>query len=324
MEFLFDNPIANMQGPLFLVLFFGFTFVSVVILYLLKSSVDWTAKLSTPNVPYEIDPFEIAYLRGGENELTRSVVFSLTKKGFLEITNEGKQSFISQAKIQPNWTELSQIERNVLTYFQVTRETKELFGNSDLTRIVSPFAVVCEAKAKQANFLTPTDVKVKTRFLAVGFAGITASIGFYKLLAALLHGRFNVIFLIAFIIISAVIFFLMSKTKRLSALGENYVAQLQTAFDRLRNLKASAHGINNQPTMNGIDPTLLAVGLFGTSVLVGSGYSNYEKAFQVSSSTVSCGSSCGSSCSSGSDSGSSSCSSSGCSSGCGGGCGGCS
>jgi uncharacterized protein (TIGR04222 family) len=316
MEFLFDNLIANMQGTTFLAIYLGIAFFSVVVFYFVKISIDWTTKLPTPVIPHEIDPFEIAYLRGGENELTRSVVFSLTKKGFLAISNEDKQSFVSQTKIQPNWTELSQIERNVLTYFQVTRETKDLFSNGALTRIISPFALAYKSNAKFANFLMPNDVKSKTRFLAFIFASIIASLGFYKLFVAVLYGSFNIIFLPILLSLTVLIFWLMSKTKRLSALGESYLSQLQTAFDRFRNLKAQPLGNKNQPVMNGIDPTMLAVGLFGTSVLIGSDYGGYEKAFHRSTATSGsgCGSSCGSSCSSGGDGGGSGC----------GGCGGCS
>jgi uncharacterized protein (TIGR04222 family) len=317
MQFLFDNPIANMQGPIFLVLFAGLTFISVVVFYLVKSSIDWTAKMPTPKIPHEIDPFEIAYLRGGENEIIRSIIFSLTKKGFLEIINVGKESYVQQTKSQPNWTTLSQIEREALTFFQVKRETKHLFRDNGLTRIVEKFDAVCEAKAKQANFLMPHDVIVKTRQLATLFAAAIGLLGFYKLLAAFIHGRSNVIILIIGILATWLVFYLMSKTKRLSALGENYVAQLQTAFDRLRNVKVSSPD-NNQLVMNGIDPTILAVGLFGTSVLVGSGYNDYETAFKRSTATSSCGSGCGSSCSSGGDGGSG-CGGGGCG-GCGGGC----
>jgi uncharacterized protein (TIGR04222 family) len=305
MDILFNNPIANMSGPAFLALFFGLTIVSVLVFNLLKRSFDWTSKMPIPNIPHEIDPFEIAYLRGGENELTRSVVFSLTKKGFLEITNEAKTSFISQTKTQPNWTELSQIERNVLPFFQITRETKDIFTANGLVSIVAPFATVCKSKANLAHFLTPEEVKSKTKIAALIFAGLIAFLAVYKLYLAFLGGISNVLFLVVFLVISIVVFGMMSKTSRLSSLGKKYLESLQTAFDRLKNINGVANNqFVPQTTFGAIDPTLLAVGIFGTGILAGSAYGDYEQAFHRSSANSSgCGSGCGSSCSSSSGDG---------------------
>ncbi len=304
MDILFNNPIANMSGLTFLALFFGVTIVSIVVFNVLKRSFDWTSKMPIPNIPHDIDPFEIAYLRGGENELARSVVFSLTKKGFLEITNEAKTSFISQTKNQPNWTELSQIERNVLPFFQVTRETKDIFAANGLVSIVSPFAIVCKSRANLSHFLTPDEVKSKTKIFALLFAGSIALLGVYKLFLAYLGGINNVIFLIIFLAISLIAFGIMSKTSRLSSLGKKYLESLQTAFERLKNVNSVANNqFVPQTTFGAIDPTLLAVGIFGTSVLAGSAYGNYEQAFHRSSSTSGCGSGCGSSSCSSVDSG---------------------
>jgi uncharacterized protein (TIGR04222 family) len=316
MDILFNNPIANMPGPIFLALFIGLLFLVAVAFWFLKSTFDWTSKLPIPNIPSEIDPFEIAYLRGGENELTRSVVFSLSKKGFLKVLTAGNATTISQTQTQPNWTELSQIERNVLPFFQISRETKDIFGADGLDSIVSSFATIYRSKITQANFLTPEDVKIKTRMFALIPLGIMLFLGLYKLTLAISNGHLNVLILIGLLVVTVVIFILLAKTKRLSALGESYVNSLQTAFDRLRNVKSlNSAQINPQSTFGAIDPTLLAVGLFGTSVLIGSNYSQYEDAFHRSSATSSCGSGCGSSsCSSGSGDGGGGCG------GCGGGC----
>jgi uncharacterized protein (TIGR04222 family) len=317
MDILFNNPIANMSGPIFLAVFIGLLFLASVGFWLIKSSFDWTSKMPVPNIPHEIDPFEIAFLRGGENELIRSVVFSLSKKGFLKVFTAGNTTSISQTQTQPNWTELTQIERNVLPYFQVSRETKDIFGAEGLDSVVSPFATIYTSKIAQANFLTPEDVKIKTRMFALIPLGIMLFLGLYKLTLAISNGHLNVLILIGLLVVTIVIFILLAKTKRLSALGESYVNSLQTAFDRLRNVKSlNTAQINPQSTFGAMDPTLLAVGLFGTSVLIGSNYSQYEDAFHRSSATSSCGSGCGStsSCSSGSGDGGGGCG------GCGGGC----
>ena len=65
MNFLFDNPLANMSGGWFLLLYGTIIVLTAITFKVYKSSLDWTAKLQLPLVPQTPNPFEIAYLRGG-------------------------------------------------------------------------------------------------------------------------------------------------------------------------------------------------------------------------------------------------------------------
>jgi uncharacterized protein (TIGR04222 family) len=342
MNFLFDNPLANMLGPIFLLIYGTLIVVSAMLFYFFKSSFDWTSKQPTPLIPTTPDPFEIAYLRGGINEFARALVFSLTQKGFLEIINSGKKSYISLAKNQPNWTILSQMERDVLGWFQTTRETSEVFDKYGFIEIIQPFSVTYEQKIKQNHLLIPNDVKTKTKLFSYLIFTVIAILGGYKLTASIVHGKYNILFLMLFILVALVTFWFLSKTQRLSQVGLRYIESMQNAFEKLRDNPTIAKQYYSQslPALNAVDPLLLAMGIYGTSVLVGNGYSHFEQAFErvnknqngfTSFYHSSCSSGCGSSCSSWS--GSSSCSSSEsgstCSSGsscgggsCGGGCGG--
>jgi uncharacterized protein (TIGR04222 family) len=340
MDFLFDNPLANMPGPAFLVLY-GITILfSALIFYFFKSGLDWTAKQPTPLIPQSPDPFEIAYLRGGENEFARAVVFTLTRKGFLQIFNESKKSYISLVPNQPNWTTLSQLERSVLGWFQTTRETNEVFEPYGLIEMLKPFSLIYEQKINQTSLLIPNDVKVKTKIFSFLVFGVIAALGGYKLTAAIVHGRYNILFLLLFMAIAFFVFWTLGKTKRLSQLGKRYVESLQNAFEKIKDNPTIAKQYYSQsiPALNSVDPLLLAMGIYGTSVLVGNGYSHFDQAFgkanqssyfgNYSSGSSGCGSSSGSWFdSSSSSSGGSSCSGGGssCSGGssCGSGCGGC-
>ena len=163
------------------------------------------------------------------------------------------------------------------------------------------------------------------------------SLGGYKLLAAILHGHYNIILLIIFTIAGLVIARAAAKLPRVTRLGKAYLDRLQTAFDNLKHTSQAAYIQSNQAmpapqtTFAGVDPLLLSVGVFGSGILVGTIFDNYNQAFhraQVSSNSggSSCSSGCGSSCSSASScsSGSSCSGGSSCGSGCGGCGGGCS
>lgn len=319
MNFLFDNPLANMPGQWFLFLYAIAIIGSATAYYLLKQSLDWTAKMPLPLIPSDPDPYEIAYLRGGENEFARAVIFSLVKKGFLEIVNDKNTSYISLVRIQPNWTTLSQMERSVLGWFQETREVKHVFEPYGFVEILKPYSGAFEQKLQSGYLIMPSDVAMKTRLCGLLIGGIVLLLGAYKLIAAILHGRYNIIFLIILSAIAFFVFAAIAKTSRLSSLGKQYLARLQNAFERLKT-QVQQNGVPQgipESAMASVDPFLLTVGLFGAGALSGTMYNEYEKAFHRSSAAG--GSGCGSSC------GSSSCSSGGGDGGgsCGGGCGGC-
>ena len=41
-------------------------------------------------IPTKPDPYEIAFLRGGENEVTRLLAFDLINRGYLRVAEKGK------------------------------------------------------------------------------------------------------------------------------------------------------------------------------------------------------------------------------------------
>lgn len=328
MNFLFDNPLAQMPGTLFLILYGTTILLTVLFIKFSKSGFDWTKKIPLPLIPQNPDAIELAYLRGGENEFARALVFALIHKGFLTLTNDGKNASIVLAEKQPNWAMLSTLERNVLPWFQVTRKTKEIFDSYGLLNILKPYSAEYERKITQSNFLLPPDVAAKIKITAALAGLFLVILGAYKIFAALLNGRTNVVFTLILMIITIFIFSKLAKSQRLSSLGEKYIKAVQQAFGNLRE-RIQHSKVSNESSAaayGAIDPFLLTVGVFGVGALSGTIYYEYEQAFHRASangglwaSSSGCSSSCGSSCSSG-DSGGSNCSSG---SSCGSGCGGC-
>jgi uncharacterized protein (TIGR04222 family) len=304
MNFLFDNPLANMPGGWFLLLYGTIIVITAISIKVYKPNLDWTSKLPIPLVPQNPNPFELAFLRGGDNEFVRTLIFSLVQKGFLEINSQGKKSFIKLTVSQPNWTTLSPLERSVLPCFQTSRETTELFAKEGLTEILKPYTLTYDQQLARLNFITPTDVATKTRLISLLAWGGTSLLGIYKLCGAILHGRKNFGFLIFFVIVSTVIFYVLSKTSRLSLLGKKYVNQIQQAFENLKTTVQRNISTDNNENygLNTVDPFLLSVGVFGVGALSGTLYNDYQQTFQRANVTggSSCGSGCASSCSSGS------------------------
>src|SRR5215203_731761 len=134
MEILIDNPLARMYGPYFLV-FFGFIiFFAVIILALVKSQFDRTDKFAVPSIPPNLDPYEIAFLRGGINEVARSVIFSLTQKGLVEIDNSAAKPVVKKSQNPPGSANLTPIEQLTLGWFGSSREPYEIFNSVGLVQ----------------------------------------------------------------------------------------------------------------------------------------------------------------------------------------------
>lgn len=332
MDILLDNPLATMSGSYFLIFYVFVIFSALLILYFLKSNIDKSDKLNLPSIPPNIDPYEIAYLRGGANEMARSVVFSLMQKGFIEIKTESKTSEIIRLNIQTSVSGLPLIEQTALSWLGTRREAKEVFDvNYGLVTHLENHATNYHRRLENAQLLTNYGMQQQLSVWKWTFVAGIALLGIYKIIAAIAHGHFNFIFTIILGLIGVIVITVWINLPRITKLGTVYLERLQNVFGGIRFKGEQPPNITqSQTAFAGVDPILLSVGVFGSVILAGTVYDSYNQAFaraqnQSGASGSSCGSGCGSSCSTG-DSGSS-CNSgdsggSSCGSGCGGGCGG--
>lgn len=286
------NPIAKMHGPLFL-LFYAFVIGVTLLVCRLSLQRDSTAHLSLPLIPTNPDPLEIAYLRGGENEVTRLVVLDLIQRGYLEIDKEN----IKQSTNRPNRNILTSLEDDVFNQFSSPRKANQIFESS-LSGKVKEHCAFYEERLKNEQLLSSETAKTVARRIARKGGLIILGLGSYKLIIALANGRSNVMFLIIMGIISIIILTNVCNVPRLSDRGKAYLKALQQTFEQLK-IQVSNH-TNNSGDLNNI---LLPVAIFGVSILAASPFAEYEKLFHISAATANGGSSCGG--------------------GCGGGCGGC-
>lgn len=333
MEILLDNPLVTMYGPYFLVFYAFFNVFTLIILGIFKTRIDKTDRLGLPPIPSQIDPYEIAYLRGETNELARSVLFSLMQKGYLQMENDGKTGRIYRAENPNSRNNLKPIEKITLDWVGNSREASLVFGSSGLTRQLEMYGDIFKNRLEQQQMLVSGEMKSKmSRFRWIAITAI-AALGLYKFLAAIFFGDFNFVGIIIMGVIGIATTFLISRLSRLTKLGNAYLERLQLAFDNLKQQAQKAYQPSEAPkvvpqaSFAGVDPLLLSVGVFGSGILAGTVFDQYNQTFQKARNQEaggsSCGAGCGSSCSSG-DSGSSSSSGSSCGSGCGGCGGGCS
>lgn len=350
MRWLAHNPIADMYGPAFLFFYAVVIGLTLAACWMASRWLDWTESMPLPMIPSSPDPHEIAYLRAGENEVARSVIFALLQRGLLQVRQQGSDFLIERAAAPVGHETLKPIERHALDWFAGPQTTSEIFRPGGLPSHLTSFCGAYEQHLGREHLLNTPETNRGAQLILWGGALLIFGLGTYKTLVAFSRGRFNVLFLI--ILGAAGLFFLFKicRLPRLSRRGRAYLERLHLAFDRLKYAKLTPPLPG--PTVEGeaaaqsafaFDPTLpLLVGLFGVGALAGTPYDFYQQPFRRaalnnggdawSSSSTGCGSSSSSSSdssSSGGDGGGGSSCSSGSSgsscggSSCGGGCGGC-
>ena len=123
MNWLLNNPVADMDSE-YLLLFYAMA-IGAVILACYKSvrSADRTRHMEPPEIPARLDPYELAYLRGGETEVTRIAIISLLQRGLLQITESRDWSSTALAILKevdrgrkPEPGELSPIEACIMKW----------------------------------------------------------------------------------------------------------------------------------------------------------------------------------------------------------------
>jgi uncharacterized protein (TIGR04222 family) len=293
MNWTLADSIATMPGPLFLVLYGSIIALTLALCRWALHRPDWTAGLPPLSIPSEPDPYEIAYLRGGVNELSRLLIFSLLERGYLSIVDPKKQ-LIQRAQNRSELALLIPIERAMLDSFSEARPTHEVFtGGSERIELyctsyrehleAQELIVWCDAQEGRA-----------WEMRLVG-ASVILALGAYKLLAASATGHTNVGFLIGMAAISLLILVQVTKPPRLSSRGQVYLERLQTAYGTARQERARMNTSGAEPA------SMLLVGLFGLEALGGAAHDVYSELFPKASSssnagTAGCGADCGSGC----------------------------
>ena len=307
MDWFLHNPIADMPGPHFLLLYGGVIVAVVVEAVWATRRNDRTGDLEPRPIPSKIDPHEIAFLRGGESELTRLIVFDLLRRGYLRLEDQKRGWFgvkrpqkIEQSPDAPSEDGLTVPESKVYQYFAVPRLPQELFQPGGL---VSRLKFEPLEKALQADeLLSPPGRYMTAKRVWISQAFVIVTLFGYKLAVALAKGRSNVVFMVLLMFFGLAALGVACIVPRLTRRGKDYLKQLQLAFADVKDRVALAS--EKSPAS---DPALLlAPALFGIMVLSGTPYDYVNTLFKVGASGGAGG--CGGGCGGG---------------GCGGGCGGC-
>lgn len=240
---------------------------------LVSTILDRSNARPVPPVPDSPDPFRIAYLRGGENEVVRLMLFDLVRRAYLTIIADdgakAKDRMISRADEPPAYDELSVLEASLVGFFEVAKKPTEIY-RSHIPGLVRRSFESEQDDLVQMNMLIPQAVESKMitadRAAMVLGCMVGFGLGFVHFDSAA-----------AGLAIAALFFFgqrkvdrFLSRRRRVSKLGRKYISAIQAAFE---DMKSKASQPSAKDDRNAL---LLPVGFYGTSVLIGTPYDAYH------------------------------------------------
>jgi uncharacterized protein (TIGR04222 family) len=313
MDWLSSNPIANLSGPQFLLVYALFALAVVIVSRMQISAADTSAATALPNVTVDRDPGEVAYLRGGGNELLRFTIFDLTRLGFLRVADPPKAGKAPTQIVATGQVEgtpaLTLLQQKAIEFYAVPHTTAELFA-SDLPKVAKAYGDAAYRPRLDADgFYVAPAVRSTATLVRLYGALALALFAAYRFFTAALRHHNNVIFLAIETVVALLVLFTAARPSGLSKRGRAYLERLASALKPMPVAPVAA-GV-------GILPILVAA--TGIEALAGTEYAPMTGLFPHRSKNGSDG--CSGGCGSASSGAGSSCSSgSGC--GGGGGCGG--
>jgi uncharacterized protein (TIGR04222 family) len=281
MGWLLDNPLANMRGTDFLILYGTFAAAIILGAYFFIQRQDPTGARPPPATPRDVDPYELAYLRGGANEVIRTAIYALRQKGLIEIVEKAR---IGATGFSPQ--ELTPIERRVFAGIAPSPKIAALFADLDLQRTLERLCGTYKQRLSAQQLLVQPQAR-RAAHLALAVAGaLLAALAAYKTSAAVMHGRSN----LGFLIMEAtgsffLLFWIVQKSiaGNASKRGKAFLAQIQLAYSGHAGavFGAAADHAAGRAAIGG--SALLMVGLFGFNILKGTPDAALARAFAQSS-----------------------------------------
>jgi uncharacterized protein (TIGR04222 family) len=265
LDWLTSNPIADLPGPIFLLVYGVFAAAVIIASRLQVSAADTSDAGRQPAVAVNRDPREVAFLRGGGNELLRFTVFDLTRLGFLRVADApatGKAADRIVATGMPASDSMTLLERRTIDFYATPHTTAELF-KSDLPSVAAAFGDAALRPRLEAEgfYIAPGVRSAATLARSYGALALLAFAG-YRFFTAVVKEHHNVGFLALETFVALVVLLVLTQTPRLSKRGRAYLERLASA---LKPMPAA-------PVAAGIGVLPILVAATGMDALAGTEY----------------------------------------------------
>jgi uncharacterized protein (TIGR04222 family) len=254
MDWLTHNPIADLPGPQFL-LIYGATAVAVIAAaYGVIRLLDRTDWRKPPRVPGTFDPYEMAYLWGGTNAVIRTVLYAVYRRGLvLAPPVSWFRGSRIVAKADVSGRTLTTLEERVLKAIRWPVVPSRLFRDKALARDVERLCKPFRNNLRSERLLRSCAVRVAIGLVPFVATAILVSLAVYKAVLAAPKGRPDVLLIFISAVALVILWNLVGPVARMrvSRRGHAYLQRTQEAYQH--------------SDMSGV----AMVGLFGMGMLSG-------------------------------------------------------
>jgi uncharacterized protein (TIGR04222 family) len=268
------NPFEfDLSGPHFLIFYFC---LSVIVILAARHYRHRAESGPAPKMELS-DPYLIAYLRGGENEILRLGVITLIDRGLLTVDGDTVRRTGQEIRRDA----LNPLEYELLKKFGTPAQAASIFQDAMLKGACAPY----RAKLEQAGLIPDAWTTVGRTYRFVLAAGILVAVGLIKISIGISHDRpvaFLIILMIAAVIVTAITSF-----PRLTRRGQLALEDIRTLYAYLKDRAFHLRRGSATPEM------MMLAAAFGITALAPTEYAFARSIFPQSSS--SCGSGCGAS-----------------------------
>jgi uncharacterized protein (TIGR04222 family) len=265
MDWLTHNPIADIHGPPFLLIYGAIALAIITAAYGIVRSRDQTRMRGLPPVPSTFDPYELAYLRGGKNEVIRTALYALHQLGLIEVIPAKRSTalrLVAGAGVH-RARELTALEERVLRSIDPSAQASYLFQSgwleSDVERLCEPF----RNKLESEELLRSDNVRRSTLLIPFLASAVLVALSLYGAVNnGLPFGFLVILTMISLILVWNVV--APVARVRVSGRGRAYLQRLQVAYAEMR---PAALRTEQSPQPDLVSVGL--VGLFGLGILSG-------------------------------------------------------
>jgi uncharacterized protein (TIGR04222 family) len=271
------NPIDALSGPEFLIVFGVYCTIVVALAAWAVHREDPGTRIVMPPAT-QADPFEIAYLRGGTNDVLRLTIFELVREGYLKLDSSkagADPDIVSQMALHPELDRLPRTWRTVFDFFTTPRDPGDIF-RSPVRAEIDDACAPYKARLESEHLLAVDATRRAAWPVRIGALISLLTPAVYRLTTSAIHHHRNVIFLILMTIAAVVALAVATRVRRVTARGRRFLHDLRTAYRPA----SSAGGAFTAAAAT--LPLLVAVN--GTAALAGTPYAGMNTMFARSNS----------------------------------------
>lgn len=235
MNSLLHNPLTDLSLPSFLLLYAAGTVIGLISgsfwIWLCDGTRDDDLPDDSLSPP---DPYEVAYLRGGASNVTRLVVFDLTKQGKLELVSPRRRFglFASAKKLRRSATpgdlsSLTAIQRAAWNWLSAPQVPAHIFRRrTGLSKVIGPLCLTFVKPLNERRLLETSGRRMAC--IAVGWVLSVSlvGVGLYKFFTSPIVGAGEALSLVVLMVLGQIGTAIICRRVGLSDLGHRYLENL--------------------------------------------------------------------------------------------------